>query len=162
MSIGGTLSSVQQLFSLSWRRWYVSHNGSLWMVLQYLSMLSEYFWIYFLLFKVQQCGGGEAQNIFSQVHFHIPRRLSYVNINERREEYTIALLLIKTFKKYPWELMLFIMGVISNYKRLLLLLWIIIVGRHRQHKSSCEKKNLNVLPCSFLKCYQIFSAVALN
>ena len=59
ISIGGTLSSVQQLFSLSWRRWYVSHNGSLWMVLQYLSMLSEYFWIYFLLFKVQQWRGSK-------------------------------------------------------------------------------------------------------
>ena len=35
--------------------------------------------IFEFIFSFLKCSSGEARNIFSQVHFHIPRRLSYVN-----------------------------------------------------------------------------------
>ena len=55
------------------------------------------------------------------------------------------LLLIKTFLKVPQELMFFIMGVISNYKRLLLLLWIIILGRLKTlHQIDTSNHNIKL------------------
>ena len=77
ISIDGTLSSVQQLFSLSWRHMCHIIDSYGWSYSIFPCCLN----IFEFIFSFLKCssGGGEAQNIFSQVHFHIPRRLSYVN-----------------------------------------------------------------------------------